>query len=117
MVIGRLKQTVYTRTMDCVEQRNGGWYVRGTRISLDSVVYSYLRGETPEQTVEDFSSLTLEQVKAAIAYYVANREAVDKYLEEQDAQYERLVAEARKQDPEFYETLDRAYRESLSRQQ
>ncbi len=115
MVFGRCKQTVYTRTMDCVEQRNGGWYVRGTRISLDSVVYSYLRGETPEQTVEDFSSLTLDQVKAAVAYYLANREAVDKYLEKQRMR-SRATAKLRKlgsQNPALYEKLDRAREEVL----
>jgi uncharacterized protein (DUF433 family) len=115
MVIGRLKQTVYTRTMDCVEQRNGGWYVRGTRISLDSVVYSYLRGETPEQTVEDFSSLTLGQVRSAVEYYVANREAVDKYLTEQRSRVEKLAAEARQRDPVFHARLMRAQEETLKR--
>jgi hypothetical protein len=27
-----------------VEQREGGYYVTGTRVSLDSVVYAFLRG-------------------------------------------------------------------------
>jgi|HubBroStandDraft_5_1064220.scaffolds.fasta_scaffold418988_2 uncharacterized protein (DUF433 family) len=113
MAIRRLKQSVYTRTMDCVEQRNGGWYVRGTRISLDSVVYSYLRGETPEQTVDDFSSLTLDQVKAAVAYYLANREAVDKYLAEQRAEFDREAEEAQRKNPALYEKLARAREEVL----
>ncbi len=30
--------------MEYVEQRNRGYYVKGTRISLDSVVYAFLRG-------------------------------------------------------------------------
>ncbi len=32
-----------------VEQRNGGYYVAGTRISLDSVVYAFNRGDSPER--------------------------------------------------------------------
>ena len=32
--------------MEYVEQRNGGYYVAGIRVSLDSVVYAYLRGES-----------------------------------------------------------------------
>jgi hypothetical protein len=28
-----------------VEQRNGGYYILGTRVSLDSVVYAFLRGD------------------------------------------------------------------------
>ena len=31
-----------------VELRNGGYYLAGTRISLDSVVYSFNEGQSPE---------------------------------------------------------------------
>jgi hypothetical protein len=33
-----------------VEQHNGGYYVRGTRVSLDSFVYAYRRGESAKQS-------------------------------------------------------------------
>src|ERR1019366_8014793 len=45
-----------------VEQREGGYYIVGTRVSLDSVVYAFLRGESPEGIVESFPALSLEQV-------------------------------------------------------
>ena len=31
-----------------VERRGDGYYVAGTRVSLDSVVYGFLRGESAE---------------------------------------------------------------------
>jgi hypothetical protein len=31
-----------------LERRNGGYYVTGTRVSLDSIVYSFKDGESPE---------------------------------------------------------------------
>ena len=31
-----------------VEQRNGGFYVAGTRVSLDSIVSCFNAGESPE---------------------------------------------------------------------
>jgi uncharacterized protein (DUF433 family) len=34
---------------ECIEQRNGGYYVHGTRISLDSVVYAFNQGDWPER--------------------------------------------------------------------
>jgi uncharacterized protein (DUF433 family) len=49
-----------------VEQRTGGYYVKGTRVSLDSVVYAFLRGESPDGIVESFPALSLEQVYGAI---------------------------------------------------
>src|SRR5580704_1440600 len=32
--------TVYTGFMNCVDERNGGLYIAGSRVSLDSVVYA-----------------------------------------------------------------------------
>lgn len=59
---------------ECVEQRDGAYYVRGSRVSLDSVTYAFLRGESPEGIVDSFPTLTLEQVFRAVAFYLANRE-------------------------------------------
>ena len=36
-----------------IEQRYGGYYVAGTRISLDSVVYSFNEGQSPRRDVAD----------------------------------------------------------------
>jgi uncharacterized protein (DUF433 family) len=60
-----------------VEFRNGGYYVGGTRISLDSIVYLYRDGASPEAIQDDFPSLNLEQIHGAIAFYLANLKIVD----------------------------------------
>ena len=57
--------------MEYVEQREGGYCVAGTRVSLDSVVCGFLRGESPEGIVESFPALSLEQVEGAGAFYLA----------------------------------------------
>jgi uncharacterized protein (DUF433 family) len=101
--------------MEYVEQRNGGYYVAGTRVSLDSVVYGYLRDETPEQIAWSFKALTLEQVNRTIEYYLLNRDSVDEYLKVQEAEYERLYEESRQQDPDFYARMDVARREIAAR--
>ena len=46
-------------TSEYIEERNGGYYIKGIRISLDSVVYGYKRGESPESIQENFSHLKL----------------------------------------------------------
>lgn len=51
-----------------VEQRGGGFFIAGTRVSLDSVVYAFLRGESPEGIAESFPALNLEQVFGALAF-------------------------------------------------
>jgi len=57
-----------------VEQREGGYYVLGSRVSLDSVVYAFLRGESPEGIADSFPALSLEQVFLAVLFYLAHQE-------------------------------------------
>jgi uncharacterized protein (DUF433 family) len=99
--------------MEYVEQRNGGYYVAGTRVSLDSVVYAYLRGESAEEIVESFPALTLDQVNRAVSFYLANREMVDAYLVRQKQEFERMRQEAREKDPAFYAKMEAVRRARL----
>ena len=57
-------------TSEYIEERNGGYYVAGTRISLDSVVYSFERGNSPEAIQKEYTLLTLPQIYGAIAFYL-----------------------------------------------
>jgi uncharacterized protein (DUF433 family) len=107
--------TAYTGFMEYVEQRNGGYYVAGTRVSLDSVVYGFLRGESTEGIASDFEALTPEQIDGAIAFYLANREMVDAYLVRQKQDFERMRQEARAKDPAFYAKMAAAKQDLLTR--
>jgi uncharacterized protein (DUF433 family) len=91
-----------------IEQREGAYYLGGSRVSLDSVVYAFLRGETPEGIAESFPALMLEQVYGAIAFYLANRDRIDAYLRAGEQDFDRLRAESRKQHPLLYAKLEAA---------
>src|ERR1019366_9635901 len=67
-------------TKEYIEQRDGNYYVAGTRISLDSIVHAFRRGESPETICQNFELLRLEEVYGAIAYYLANQADIDAYL-------------------------------------
>src|SRR5258708_17764933 len=71
-----------------VEVRGRGYYLKGTRVTLDSVVYGFLDGESAETIQENFRSLTLEQVYGAVAYYLGHRAKIDEYLKEGEAEFE-----------------------------
>lgn len=71
----------------------GGLKVGDTRVSLDSVVYAYNRGEDAAEIQYQFDSLSLAQVHAAIAYYLHNKAKVDEYLEQQKILFEKMRAE------------------------
>ena len=49
-----------------VEKRNEGYYLTESRVSLESVIYEFLDGASPESIVDDFPTLTLEKVYGAI---------------------------------------------------
>ncbi len=94
-----------------IEQRNGGFYVAGTRVSLDSIVYSFMAGDSPETIRQNFSSLTLEQVYGAIAFYLAHKEEVDANIREGEAEIERTMPPLRASRPELYARLESARHE------
>ena len=91
-----------------VEQRDGGYWVAGTRVSLDSIVYAFQEGQTAESIVQAFPSLSLEETYGAIAFYLANRQLVDTYLAESRGEFERQRLAARSADPVFYRKLTEA---------
>jgi len=72
---------------------NSTWRVADTRVSLDSVVYCFRDGYSPESIIKAYPALNLEQVYGAIAFYLANRNEVDEYLERQEKLFEKLRSE------------------------
>jgi uncharacterized protein (DUF433 family) len=88
-----------------VEERDGGYFIAGSRVSLDSVVYDFLRGESPEGIAESFPALTLEQILGSLAFYLGNRARVDDYLREGKKEFENLREKARTNNPGLYARL------------
>jgi len=71
-----------------VEQREGNFFVAGSRVSLDSIVYGFRNGESPEIIRDNFPTLRLEQVYGAIAYYLRHQLDIDAYLETKKLAFE-----------------------------
>ncbi len=64
--------------------------VGGARVRLDTVVFAYNEGATPEEIVEQYPSLKLADVHVIIGYYLQNRDEVEKYLSERQEYRERV---------------------------
>ena len=91
-----------------IEQRNGGYYVAGTRISLDSVVCAFNRGESPEQILESYPPLgNLARVYGAIAFYLDHRVEIDTYLQEAEREFEANSVPLSEENPALWERLQR----------
>ena len=93
-----------------VERRDGGYYISGSRVSLDSIVYAFLEGQTAEGIAQAFPALTLEQAYGAITFYLAHREEVDEYLDRSRGEFEGKRQAARDSDPMFYQKTAAARR-------
>lgn len=88
-----------------VEYRNDAYWVEGTRISLDSVVYAFQSGLSLENTVQSFPLLTLKQVYGAIAFYLANRAAIDVYLATEEDAFDAMPQPLQSANPILYNKL------------
>jgi uncharacterized protein (DUF433 family) len=94
-----------TMSSEYIEKRDQGYWVRGSRVSLDSIVYAFLNGQTAESIAQSFPVLNLEQVYGAITYYLGHRAEIDAYLRDARADYEAKREAARLADPMFYKKL------------
>jgi uncharacterized protein (DUF433 family) len=91
-----------------IEERNGGYYVAGTRVSLDSVVYCFNEGRSPEAIHEDFPLLKRAQIYGAIAFYLDHQAEIDQYLARSEREFEGDAIPLRQANPVLWEKLERA---------
>jgi uncharacterized protein (DUF433 family) len=90
-----------------IEQRDGGYYVAGTRISLDSVVYAFNEGNSPEAIQEDFPLLKRAQIYGVIAFYLDHQAEIDAYLVRTEDEFEQNSIPLQQANPALWEKLQR----------
>ena len=83
--------------------------VSGTRVTLHTLISAYRLGESPEALHEGFPTVPLADIYAVIAYYLANHDTVDVWMQQIDAEADRRRqdAKARYQPPTKAELLAR----------
>src|ERR1051326_7795891 len=91
-----------------IEERNGGLYAAGTRVSLDSIVTRFQEGASPEKIVESFPTLKLPQVYGIIAYYLENEESINEYIAHGQSELERTVPPLSRTNPDLFARLEAA---------
>jgi uncharacterized protein (DUF433 family) len=69
--------------------------IDGTRVTVHQIVTCYQRGLTAEEIVEQYPHINLAQTYAALAYYHANREEIDRELDAESSEYSRLADESK----------------------
>jgi len=79
---------------------HGVMRVGKTRVPLDTVVYAFNQGSSPEEIVMSYPSLELGDVYAVVNYYLHNRADVDAYLAQREAEAARIKDENEKRFPQ-----------------
>ena len=75
--------------------RGGRPCVAGTGITVHRIVQWHKMGQAPEEIAEDYPHLSLAQVHAALAYYYANHDEVERELLAEEEEERRLYEEHR----------------------
>ena len=76
------------------ERDTDGIRLKGHRMWLEDILALYKNGMTAQQIAADYTTLSLDEAKAAIAYYHAHTDEVDRYMEQQYREAEEREREA-----------------------
>lgn len=78
------------------EDLGGAIRVGPTRVTLETLLHSYKRGESPEEIADSFSTLNIADIYSVIGYYLRHQSEVDAYLkqvEEEEALRRKVEAQ------------------------
>jgi uncharacterized protein (DUF433 family) len=64
-----------------------------SRVPLDTVIFAFNQGSTPEEILLRYPTLDLTHIYAVITYYLWHRELVDAYLAERQKHAEEIQRE------------------------
>ena len=72
------------------QYRDGKPCIAGTGVSVRRIVGWYKSGVSPEEIADQYGHLSLAQVHAALAYYHANYEAMERDIRAEEEEEQQL---------------------------
>jgi uncharacterized protein (DUF433 family) len=78
--------TIESEPIPLEADRDGVVRVRGTRVTLDTIVAAFDEGATAEEIAQQYPTVPLSDVYAVIGFYLRRRPEVEEYLEERRRQ-------------------------------
>ena len=85
-----MKQLNFSQMAPVSQDPDGTIRLHGSRVTLDTLIAVFKRGDTAVEIQEGFPSLRLSQINDAIAWYLSNQVDADNYLDERAAQSEAI---------------------------
>ncbi|MBI4506290.1 MAG: DUF433 domain-containing protein [Chloroflexi bacterium] len=86
--------SIETEPVPLAVGRDGVIRIRGSRVTLDTIVAAFRLGSTAEEILHQYPSLKLADIYAVIAYYLRHEADVDTYLRQRQEQAQRVRAQS-----------------------
>ena len=104
-----MKRLTFTQTVPLSQDADGSVRLTGSRVTLDTLVSAFKRGNTAEQIQDSFPSLSLSQIYGTIAWYIDHQNEAEEYLRERQTEADAIRREIESQPAysEFRETIHR----------
>ena len=83
-----------------IREADGALRVGRTGVTLETVLWAFQQGATPEDIKSQFPSLELADIYDVIAYYLRHRETVDEYLRQREQVYRETSEQLQKEFPQ-----------------
>ena len=99
---------------DYIERRETGFYIVGSRVPIDRIVWEYHNGEDPEAIQSHYPTLSLDQVNGAITFYQSHKDEVEPVIEERRLAEDAYI-KAHPAPPDIKEKFERMRRQVASR--
>jgi uncharacterized protein (DUF433 family) len=97
-----MKHLTFTQIVPLNHDADGTVRVAGSRVTLDTIVSAFRRGNTAEQIQDSFPSLSLSQIYGVIAWYIDHQDEAEEYLKERRTEAEAIRQEIESQ-PQYAE--------------
>jgi uncharacterized protein (DUF433 family) len=97
-----------------IERRETGFYIAGSRVPIDRIIWEYQNGEDPEAIHAHYPTLSVEQVNGAIAFYHDHKEDVEQAMEERK-RAEAAYTAANPNPPDVKQKFERMRRQTAPR--
>lgn len=88
-----MKAMEFTQTAPLHQDQEGTIRLTSSRVTFDTLVAAFKKGNTAEQIQDSFPSLSLAQIYGAIAWYLNNQSVAEDYLKERHAKAEAICQE------------------------
>ena len=85
--------SLVTETIPVKTDKDGVIRVGETRVTLETVVSAFKNGETAEDIISAYPTLSLADVYSVIGYYLHQKEEVEQYLSQQEERSAKVRAE------------------------